>query len=141
MKEPVSFADARSVYSSLQYSFVTVQIVQANVSDVTVIFTLVETINTFGVSTYELIYLGVPVITIGHVRKNAEGSACLAEKYGLNYDLGLIDDLTREKFFSTLKTLIKNPKQLEKMQDKSIGLIDGLGANRVAKLIHSLGIA
>ena len=98
-------------------------------------------VNTFGVSTYELIYLGIPTLTIGHVMQNAQGSAFLARKYGLTYDLGLIDDLNRQRLFSTLETMITNPTRLEKMHKKSLNLIDGLGVNRVAKLIHSLGVA
>jgi spore coat polysaccharide biosynthesis predicted glycosyltransferase SpsG len=98
-------------------------------------------INTFGVSTYELIYLGIPVISVGHSQHNAQGSAHLAEKYGIIADLGLIDDLTRMKFLSVLTEMIANPKQLMKIQKKSCHLIDGLGCARVADLIYSLGSA
>jgi len=98
-------------------------------------------VNKFGVGTYELIYLGIPVMSIGHDKHHAQASAHLAEKYGFTIDLGLFDDLTQRNFLSTLNTVITNPIKLEEMQEKSLDVIDGLGANRVAKLIHSLGVA
>lgn len=98
-------------------------------------------VNTFGVGTYELIYLGIPTLSIGHADKNARGSALLAEKYGFTIDLGLFDNLTKRQFLSTLNKAITNPTQLKKMQEKSRGVIDGLGVNRVADLIYHLGIA
>ena len=98
-------------------------------------------VNTFGVSTYELIYLGIPALSIGHIKQNARGSYLLAKKYGFTQDLGLFDDLTQREFLSTLNTVITDPTNLEKMQEKSRGFIDGFGAKRVAKLIHSLGSA
>jgi len=98
-------------------------------------------VNTFGVGTYELIYLGIPVLSIGHAEQNAQGSARLAEKYGIINNLGLIDNLTRQKFLSALIEMIAKPKQLMKIQKKSRQLIDGLGCVRVADLIYSLGAA
>ena len=95
-------------------------------------------VNTFGSSTYELIYLGIPVLSIGHADRNAQASACLAKKYGIIKDLGHIDDLTGIKFLSSLTELISNPKQLLEMQKKSRHLIDGRGCERVAELIYSL---
>jgi len=96
-------------------------------------------INTFGVSTYELIYLGIPTMSIGHAKQNARGSYIFAKKYGFTYDLGLFEDLTKHNFLNTLNTLITDPTNLKKMQNKSLGIIDGFGAKRVAKLIHTLG--
>ncbi len=98
-------------------------------------------VNTFGVSTYELIYLGIPALSIGHAKQNARGSYLLAKKYGFTQDLGLFDDLTQRKFLSTLNTVITDPTKLEKMQEKSFGVIDGFGAKRVAELINILGSA
>jgi spore coat polysaccharide biosynthesis predicted glycosyltransferase SpsG len=98
-------------------------------------------VNTFGVSTYEMIYLGIPTLSIGHAKQNARGSYLFAKKYGFTQDLGLLDDLTQREFLSTLNTVITDPTKLEKMQEKSRGVIDGFGAKRVAKLIHALGSA
>ena len=97
-------------------------------------------INTFGVSTYELIYLGIPTVTIGHAKSNAHGSHILAKNFGFTYDLGLFYDLNQQHFLNTLNTLITNQKELKEMQQKSSGIIDGLGVQRVAKLIYNLGV-
>jgi len=90
---------------------------------------------TFGLTTYELMYLGVPVLSIGHQPSNALGSKILESRHKAVVDLGCIDDLTKEKFLSTLRDLIKDKKRLAALRQTGRRLLDGKGAYRVARLI------
>ncbi|MFC2117200.1 hypothetical protein ACFLSY_00980 [Bacteroidota bacterium] len=92
-------------------------------------------ISTFGVSTYELMFLGLPIMSIGHREQNAKGSKILSEKYDQLIDLGNIDNLSMEEFNNTL---LKTMKKLKKIRVADC-YIDGKGVNRVAEIIYKLG--
>jgi spore coat polysaccharide biosynthesis predicted glycosyltransferase SpsG len=95
------------------------------------------TICTFGVTVYELIFLGLPIITLGHAESNALGSKRLAERYHINQDLGLLSDLDESEFIKKIRDAIK-----EKHQDMFMNVIhgksflDGKGAERCAGEIN-----
>lgn len=89
----------------------------------------------FGVTTYELIFAGVPIITIGHAKKNSDGSYRLEKRYGCNYHLGLFQDLTKDQFLYTIQFLWDSEKALRKIKEKQRNLIDGKGINRVGSVI------
>jgi len=91
-------------------------------------------ISTFGVSTYELVYLGLPILSIGHCKKNAESSRILSEKCSQLIDLGNIDDLTKEKFRQGLYQVMDRIKT----NQVSGCLIDGKGVSRVAEIIYNI---
>lgn len=90
---------------------------------------------TFGLSTYEMLYIGVPVLSIGHQASNALASKILEDRYRAVVDLGCIDDLSKEKFISTLYILLNNKRKLAELSQTGMRLLDGKGAYRVAKLI------
>ena len=94
-------------------------------------------ISTFGVTTYELVYANVPVISIGHKSRNAIGSEALQNRYGCTYHLGLFDEVTKEQFESTILHFWNNEEVIAKMIRKQQGLIDGLGLERLAKIIYN----
>jgi UDP-2,4-diacetamido-2,4,6-trideoxy-beta-L-altropyranose hydrolase len=91
---------------------------------------------TFGVSTYELMFLEIPVLSVSHAQTNAKGSKNLVERYEVIRDIGLIDDLDFETFESTLKDFI-NDIELYKMKFKENKYLDGKGLERVAKTIYN----
>lgn len=93
------------------------------------------TICTFGVTTYELLYLEKPVISIGHSLKNAEGSAFLAKNHGAIIDLGLFDDLEKMDFLKTVTTLIESPQKQLALKTKAGNLIQGDGEKNIANLM------
>jgi len=95
---------------------------------------------TFGITTYELIYLGIPTISIGHAPINAIGSDILDKNYNVIMDLGFIDDLTEYKFLSSLNKLLDNEEIKKTLIEKCSGFIDGDGAKRVAYLLYNLAI-
>lgn len=90
---------------------------------------------TFGLTTYELMYLGVPVLSIGHQLSNALGSRILEDRHKAVIDLGCIDDLSKEKLLFTLHDLLNDKKRLAELSQTGMHLLDGKGACRVAGLI------
>jgi spore coat polysaccharide biosynthesis predicted glycosyltransferase SpsG len=93
---------------------------------------------TFGVTTYELMFLGIPALVIGHCRGNAETSRILAERCRATIDLGFIGDLTEERFLSLLSSLIDDKARRLEMSQLGAAQIDGRGAERVAQAILAL---
>jgi len=91
-------------------------------------------ISTFGVTTYELLYLGIPVVSIGHCKRNAAGSRILAERYNAVFDCGWIDDIAGDQFILDLKHFITNSSYRTKLSENGRKLIDGFGLNRIATI-------
>ena len=92
-------------------------------------------IATFGVSTYELLHLGKAVISVGHAPKNAAGSKFLADKYGAIIDLGLADELDKERLTGSLTGIMDDKERIAQLGNIGRELVDGKGADRVAGLI------
>ncbi len=90
---------------------------------------------TFGVSTYELMYLGIPVLSIGHATANAQGSSLLQKRYHALIDLGLFDELTENKFITNLELVLNSSKIRSNLSTKASVIIDGKGLDRVTDLI------
>jgi len=90
---------------------------------------------TFGVSTYELMYLGIPVISIGHASPNAKGSYLLQKRYNSLINLGLIDELNKDKFISNLNVVLNAPEIRSNLSRQAAKIIDGRGLDRVTDLI------
>ncbi len=93
---------------------------------------------TFGVSVYELMFLGVPTLVIGHSLENADASRVLAERCGATIDLGYIGELTEDRFTQALTALLNNPKKQNEISRRALEQVDGLGAQRVAERIAAL---
>ena len=92
-------------------------------------------ISTFGQSTYELLFLGIPVLSIGHIRQNALGSHILSKKSDLLTDLGYINDLSKETFLSAWRKAIND----NRVKTSYRPLIDGRGAKRIADIVVQMG--
>lgn len=95
-------------------------------------------ISTFGVTTYELLFLGCPQISIGHAEQNALGSLILEQRTKAFIDVGLVDDIDASSFVTTLKELVENDIERLELSKKSYDLFDGNGAFRIAKKLNDL---
>lgn len=87
----------------------------------------------FGVTVYEMIYLGVPVICVSHTKENAGGEKLL-EKKGFIKGLGYFKDIKEKSAIDKIRKMVKD-KNLKNRAQKFSKLIDGKGAERIAKLI------
>ncbi|MCL5127254.1 hypothetical protein [Algibacter sp. L4_22] len=92
----------------------------------------------FGVSTYEFMALGMPIISIGHQEANANASKILAEKTNSIYHLGLIDLLTKEVLNQTIRKFASNLTISQKLSEKSKQILDLKGIERIVKIIETI---
>ncbi len=92
-------------------------------------------ISTFGVSTYELMFLGKPVVSVGHCEMNANGSRLLAERFDCIEDLGLIDNLDQDKLRNKIIHLFSDEKRMATLRDNAGRVVDGHGVDRIVNLI------
>jgi spore coat polysaccharide biosynthesis predicted glycosyltransferase SpsG len=92
-------------------------------------------IATFGVSSYELLYLGIPFISVAHAENNAIASRRLFERTEAFIDHGLVDTLDIDKFYQDLKRLLSFPDERKTLSNKAKKLIDGKGVIRIAELL------
>ena len=95
-------------------------------------------ISAFGVTTNELIYANIPVITFGHIKKNSKGGEILERRYGCNWHLGLFEEITKEKFIANVNFLWSNNEKLMALKSRQKGLIDGKGIKRLSVLVKRL---
>jgi spore coat polysaccharide biosynthesis predicted glycosyltransferase SpsG len=95
-------------------------------------------ISCFGVSTYEFMALGMPVISFGHQISNANASAYVAQHYNGLIDLGLIDGLTFDNLNNVLDTLIIDRTLRSTLSEKAKQVVDFHGVNRIVEIIESL---
>ena len=91
-------------------------------------------ISTFGVTTYELIYLGIPTLSVGHAMTNAIAADRLAQQHGVISSLGFIDDITPNKFINGFYSLI-NKKYAPSDFEKLTSFVDGEGVARIVQII------
>ena len=95
-------------------------------------------ISTFGVSTYELMYLGIPTISIGHAYINALGSMILKRRYNSIIDLGHINDLNKNDFISNMRWLWNDFELKEEFKKQGQQLIDGKGIERITNILTNI---
>ena len=85
-----------------------------------------------GIITWERCCLGLPSI-VSIVSKNQEDMVNAVSRKGCLINLGKAERLTSEDYLNAIKNL--NPGKLVHMQKKCMKLVDGKGAERVAKQI------
>lgn len=95
-------------------------------------------ISTFGVTTYELLYLGKALISIAHADLNAEGSYELANKYNCFIDLGHINNISGKVLTQTILDLETDKDRRNEMIEIGKRIIDGKGVERVSSLLINL---
>jgi spore coat polysaccharide biosynthesis predicted glycosyltransferase SpsG len=92
-------------------------------------------VSVFGVTSYELIYLNVPVLGLGLSTANGEACMRLARDYGVIDFAGNWWETTAESLAASINELLK-PKALAKMKKAQYGKIDENALSRVINVIH-----
>ena len=87
-----------------------------------------------GTTCWELAYFGVPFVTIPLDENQEKGCSWLAKK-GVACNLGCHGGVSKEKIFLSVEQLMADRKKRKKMRHLGRYLVDGQGANRVAKLL------
>lgn len=106
--------------------------------DIGKIFSHNVLIAAFGVSAYEFMCLGMPVIGVGHQKSNADALKILSQKTDAIYDMGQIDFIQKEAFNDTVSLLLQNKSDLKKISQKAKRILDFKGIYRVAEIIENL---
>ena len=93
-------------------------------------------ISAFGVTTYELLYLGVPIIAVGHQKSTSSAANFLAEFSKAFISLGNIESVDAEDFRVSIERILKYEDRIS-LSNKAKALLDLNGLNRIADIIES----
>ena len=97
-------------------------------------------VSLWGTTVYEALALGTPTLTIARTEAEAEDAARLeAATEGAVQSLGTLAGLMRETLCDRLVALWQDAKKRKRMHYASAGLLDGKGAERVARAVLALG--
>jgi spore coat polysaccharide biosynthesis predicted glycosyltransferase SpsG len=88
----------------------------------------------FGVTAYELAAAGVPAIYLCLTPDHAESASALAEA-GMGVSLGVFRTVTDNQLAATVRELLEDRSQRERMRNRARQCVDGLGAARVANAL------
>lgn len=95
-------------------------------------------ISAFGVSTYEFLALGMPVISVGHQKTNAYAADHLAENTGGLISLGFIDNLAESQLNQNIEMLSRDDKKRKSMSLLASKSLDLQGIERIINILESL---
>jgi len=93
-------------------------------------------VSTFGVSTYELLALGMPVISLGHQEANNIASEVLSNKTDAFMHLGLIDDISPLQINKAINDLIKSRELRKKFNKRALSLLDFDAEQRIISILE-----
>ena len=97
-------------------------------------------VNLWGATVYEALALGTPTLTIARTEAEAEDVARLeAATEGAVQSLGTLAGLMRETLCDRLVGVWQDAGERKRMHYASAGLLDGKGAERVARAVLALG--
>ena len=97
-------------------------------------------VSLWGTAVYEALALGTPTLTIARTEAEAEDAARLeAATEGAVQSLGTLAGLMRETLCDRLVGLWQDAGERKRMHYASAGLLDGKGAERVARAVLALG--
>ena len=87
-----------------------------------------------GTTTWERCFFGVPSIVV----TTADNQVAIAKEMyaqGLIYWLGHVKDMNKENLFSKVREILLDSRIISASSKKCVNLLDGLGANRVARVM------
>lgn len=92
-------------------------------------------VNAFGVSTYEFLYLGMPILSYGHQKSTAIASQILAQKSHAFMHIGEINEIDKAKMVQSIR--IMEDKIVRKIySDIALDLLDLKGVNRIIEILE-----
>lgn len=94
-------------------------------------------ISAYGVSTLEFLYLGLPIITLGHQVPNANAAKAVAEKTNAIIHAGFIDEIDSQSFNHLLHQVINNSVRRKELVINGRRVVDLNGINRIINIIEN----
>jgi len=95
-------------------------------------------ISAFGVSTYEFLLMGLPIITYGHKKSNADAALIFSAKTKALVSIGEVYKLTKKDFTEVIDDLIYNKEKRVELVNRARKILDLEGVNRVVKIIEKI---
>ncbi|MEQ9220318.1 MAG: hypothetical protein RLO17_19855 [Cyclobacteriaceae bacterium] len=95
-------------------------------------------INAFGVSTYEFMYLGIPILALGHNQSTAIAADYLANNYQAILSLGQFDTNTPDSFNKRLLEIINNYETRFNLVRNAKSLLDLEGPKRIVEILEKI---
>jgi spore coat polysaccharide biosynthesis predicted glycosyltransferase SpsG len=92
-------------------------------------------ISAFGVSTYEFLYLGMPIISFGHQESNAIASNFLSDKLKVIWSLGELNN--PETLNAMIGELINNYNARVQLVRKAEKILDLKGPSRIIQILEN----
>jgi len=89
----------------------------------------------FGVTAYELAATGVPSVLLG-ISEDHALSASVFESAGIGINLGFYSGVKKKNIAEAVKKLLDDHRLRKKMSEQALKLVDGRGAQRIAKIIR-----
>lgn len=95
-------------------------------------------ISAFGVSTYEFLALGMPIISFGHQMSNAYAAEFLAQKTEALMSLGNFDDITEQALNTSIELLIKDKAKRSALVKNAVSILDFKGIDRIIEILEHI---
>ncbi len=93
---------------------------------------------TFGVSIYEMAYLGIPTICVAHDQENDKSAQILSSRHKSIAYAGYFEDINAMDLSNRLTKLLTDTAYYKSVEEDYERMIDGKGAQRIAELITQL---
>jgi spore coat polysaccharide biosynthesis predicted glycosyltransferase SpsG len=94
-------------------------------------------ITALGTTPYELVAVGVPAIIISNYEEAIQDMETY-KKLGVHVPLGYYDSVRPEMIKNAVKDFLSDQNHWEMMRNKGWEIIDGNGAERIARLLCNL---
>lgn len=92
-------------------------------------------VNAFGVSTYEFLYLGMPIMSYGHQESTTRASQILCDNTKAFMHIGDIKDVDKAQILQSISVMNNQTVRTEYSQ-KALNLLDLSGPYRVIKILE-----
>ncbi len=124
-------AELKELIAGASYPFT----INENVTDMVSIMSQADmAIASFGVTAYELAFMGVPTIFICLTEDHAEAASAFMET-GMAVSLGTFTDVQVETIAKKTGIMLNNKSMWHELSNKTKKLIDGQGASRISCLL------
>jgi spore coat polysaccharide biosynthesis predicted glycosyltransferase SpsG len=95
-------------------------------------------ISCFGVSTYEFMSLGMPIISFGHQMTNADAATYVDVHFKGLISIGLIDEVNKNKLNNVLFKLISDKAMRSKLSSNAKKTVNFNGIKEIIKILKNL---
>jgi spore coat polysaccharide biosynthesis predicted glycosyltransferase SpsG len=92
----------------------------------------------FGVSTYEFMTLGMPIVSLGHQIANTKASQWISEKTNAIFHLGLVDNINTDSINKAIEKMIVDVDYRIGLSKISRQVVDLNGFDRIIKIIENV---